>query len=339
MPSPPKEYTLAENQQITLDTGEKVTLIVAYNNIRTGEPEAVVKVEFDGIAMEGYLGTGNTVRIGNVMAALKSVPRFGTAVISFSSLPKRTQPIIFSYLIRFGSFMGNTELEEVAEAFEAAFENTTQGRIQLCITVGGSVNLPPEDEAHRYSDARTAYPWVRGDSLPRVWYADKDSRLVSDIKGGGYRLGFSDSYDVLIALSEAQFMGEGSGIKIEAAGFNTGFSTAQGIWGTAAIRNLVGVNQPLETGYLTGQGYRTENRTLYQLSDVFLHEMGHFTGLEHNGCASADVMSICSGRRRPGIEDTFYSTYSQCSLDWVFNKFLPAFMRSEPPPWQTPPCP
>lgn len=331
-PSSPKEYTLAENQQITLDSGEKVALIVAYNNIRTGEPEAAVKVEFDGIEMEGYLGTNNTVRIGNVMAALKGVPGFGTAVISFSSLPKRTQPVIFGYLIRFGSFMDNTELKEVAEAFETAYENATHGSIQLCITVGGSVNLPPEDEAHRYSEVRSSFPWLRDDSLRRVWYGDKGD--LGEAVAAAYSSGFSDSYDVLIVLSEAQYYLPG---EVAAGGFASGFSRAQG--NSSGIANLIAVIQPLEINYLTGKDYRIENRTLYQLSDVFLHEMGHHMGLGHNGCITGDVMSICNTRRRPGIEDTFYGIYSQCSLDWISGRYLPAFMRSEPPPYNSSPCP
>lgn len=324
-----------------IDSGEKVTLLVAYQRINTDSKEAVIRVDSGNISIEGSLKQGKPLQVYTVMATLRDVPQFGSAVISFSTVQKRTQPVIFGYLMRFGSYMNNATLRENADAFEAAFENATGGRVNLCITVGGSADLPPEDAEHKYSEARLKYPWLREESLRRVWYADKSPVLDQEIEDASIRLGFSDTYDVLIVLSEGQQLGEGSNGRFEAYGFNTGFSRIQGSWGSGSggKNNLVAVHQPVEMGYLSGAGYRTEQETTYQLADTFLHEMGHFMGLEHSGCASpGDVMNVCDSRRKPKTEDTFYRVYSECGTEWILNKFMPPFLNNELTPQQRSPC-
>lgn len=340
-PSVGKSYTLNENQPVTLDTGQKVTLAVAYRHISTGELKAAIRVEYNSTAMDAFLTEGATVRVGTVMATLTSVPTFGTAIISFKALPVRTQPVIFGYLMRFGSAMSNSEMQEIAEAFETSVENVTGGRVQLCLTVGGSAPLPPEDSIRRYSEARSSYPWLRDESLPRMWYGDKELQLYADVKEAALKLGFSDSYDVLIVLSEAQALKEGFDSVTEAKGFTGGFSTAQGE--RTALRNIVAVHQPWEKGAARGAGYSTQYFTLYQLSDIFVHEMGHYFGLRHAcpngsaGCGSADVMNVES-LTEPGPEDAYYRAFSKCSLDWISNEFLPVLMKSGAPPWQPSAC-
>lgn len=339
-PSVEKIYTLNENQPVTLDTGQKVTLAVAYRHISTGELKAAISVEYNSTAMDAFLTEGVAVKVGSVTATLTSVPRFGTAIVSFKALPPKTQPVICGYLMRFGSAMSNSEMQEVAEAFETSIENATGGRVQLCLTVGGSAPLPPEDAAHRYSEARSTYPWLRDESLPRMWYADKELQLYADVKEAALKLGFSDSYDVLIVLSEAQALAEGFD-SVTAKGFTGGFSTAQGE--RTALRNIVAVQRPYEQGAAMGAGYSTQYFTAYQLSDIFVHEMGHYFGLRHAcpsgcaGCGSADVMSVgCVAE--PGPQDAYYRAFSKCSLDWISNEFLPVFMKSGAPPWQPSAC-
>ncbi|MEK6941651.1 MAG: hypothetical protein AABW85_02240, partial [archaeon] len=249
-------------------------------------------------------------------------------------------PVIKAALVQFGNYLGQPGLESLGPFLEKAFFGATKNIVTLDIRTGKTIPFPKEDQEHDYSKIKQKYPWVEPEDIPRLWYYDAGlTQLVSDISSGLPDPDFdSNNFDLIIVATDAQFEG-------------LGYLVYSGLYKNSTGLPIVLVNTFGIGGWKNGAPYPRSSSSEYQIADETIHEAGHFMGLGHacSACNSSgleagvldekccqecewkdDATSYC--RQRPIFtSDNFYNKFLSCSLDFVENKFIPAFENGQIP--------
>lgn len=320
---------------------------LAFNSLREKETEK--KTVREPASQSPSLGTINSP---NLKTEFPFEPELLSSICSrFEDLyticlEKRKDPVIYAVLYHYGDFLDEATLNSYVPTLEERFNKATGGQISLKIfsiiikpmPQEGS-KAPPNNLVHNYSSTKSKYPWIKDESVDRIWYYDNINwnlapEAYEAFKKPEYKSKIEKA-DIIITLTEAQF----EAIALRSGRMVIAKQPTEVAWV---------VENPLKYyGYLPPTcpdecGYSTRTNTIWHLSDEIIHEIGHAMGLQHpsqqcsdpktlqacckNSPNASDVMSPC--RDRSKVSETFFYKFENCTSDYFKKEFIPLLQNS-----------
>lgn len=207
---------------------------------------------------------------------------------------EKVPPIINAFLVYWGDFYGNDEVEDKINYFEEYFNKKTGGNVILKIDYGGNFALPEEDAVHDYSSIAKQFNLELEDAK-NIWYYYHPSLVNNDIENVLKKSNYNNQvYDLAIIFTDINFQYAGQIYK---------------------YYPFLILKSSLYKNYETSS-LKKEIISDAVLSDTSAHELGHFMGLTHacsmvpcSDCAYPnDIMSYC--REKGSVNNEFFS----CSI-------------------------
>lgn len=256
---------------------------------------------------------------------------------NLSCYQKRSEAVVRIALVQYGKMMNRTDLVRAGEVLKTRFFQATQKLIRLeiidyqVIPLRVSSELPsPLKRLPSGGEGQRSL-----DRLIRLWYYENIGfNAINEVRQDYIKRVSSDvlrNLDAIAVASEPQFPG---------LGLQSG--------------RVVITEQPMEIAWASSDGGTSEVQSDERLSDEWIHEIGHFLGLDHAAskcmdlplaenrkcCAASpnrdDVMSYCRNRDQVTKKEMF--GFKDCNLKHLREKTIPSLLSGGAPAFQTESC-
>ncbi len=204
--------------------------------------------------------------------------------------------VVDIFITYYGEYFTDGEIENKIESMNSMFESKIDGLANIKTTFGGSLEFI-EDAEHDYQSTAEEFN-LPMDKAKRVWFYYNEEKLDEDLEYVKAQSGYIENqYDLTLFLTDANFQGKGG----------------MEYYPERMILELVSDNA------WTTQNNIENPLTNEELSDVFIHEMGHYMGLDHScsltpcsECAYPDdIMSYCRETGNP------INSFSSCNKNYL----------------------